>query len=65
MCIVECDLASFARDLGRLAGPGGAYRIVGPVRPFDMFPRTAHLESAALLARNPPEAAEPVPREAS
>ena len=63
--LVECDLASFARDLGRLAGPGGAYRIVGPVRPFDMFPRTAHLESAALLARNPPEAAEPVPREAS
>lgn len=46
--LIECDLASFARDFGRLAA---AYRPAGPVRPFDMFPRTAHLEAAVLLVR--------------
>lgn len=46
---VSCDPATLSRDVARLAG----YRVTS-VRPFDMFPQTAHVETVCTLA---PEAA--------
>ena len=46
---VSCDTATLARDL-RLATSKG-YRI-DKVIAFDMFPHTAHLESAVRLVRS-------------
>jgi 23S rRNA (uracil1939-C5)-methyltransferase len=45
---VSCDPATLRRDLGHLAG--GGYRVARGAG-FDMFPQTAHLEAAVLLAR--------------
>lgn len=45
---VSCDPATLARDLAKIKGFG--YRIVQAV-PFDMFPQTAHVETAVLLLR--------------
>ena len=41
---VSCDPATLARDLSRLP----SYRIVS-LRPFDMFPQTAHVETVCEL----------------
>lgn len=46
---VSCDPATLARDLAILLG-GGHY-LLGRVRLFDMFPRTAHFETAVELTR--------------
>ena len=46
---VSCDCASLARDAKMLLETGG-YRPV-KVRAFDMFPRTANVETVALLER--------------
>lgn len=43
---VSCEPATLARDLGRLSENG--YRVL-TVQPFDMFPQTAEVETAALL----------------
>lgn len=46
---VSCDPATLARDLKQFAGLG--YR-VARVRPVDMFPGTAHVETIVLLTRS-------------
>lgn len=47
---VSCDCASLARDARRLAVQGGYHP--QHLRAFDMFPRTANVESVCLLMRN-------------
>lgn len=42
---LSCDPATLARDLARLSA---TYRI-GPIRAFDLFPQTAHVETVAVL----------------
>lgn len=46
---VSCDPATLVRDLKTLLD-GGRYELAEAV-PFDMFPRTKHVETAALLVR--------------
>ena len=45
---VSCDVATFARDVGRLASAG--YRL-SHLDAFDFFPQTAHVELVAALDR--------------
>ncbi len=46
---VSCDPATLVRDL-KVILAGGRYTLAEAV-PFDMFPRTKHVETAALLVR--------------
>ena len=46
--MISCNAATAARDCKRLEELG--YRLV-KVRPFDLFPRTSHVECAALLIK--------------
>ena len=47
---VSCDPATLSRDLAiLLAGP----YVLRSARMFDMFPRTAHFETAVWLERGP------------
>ena len=46
---VSCDPATLARDILRFNAHGYALRAVTAV---DMFPRTAHVECAALLSKH-------------
>jgi tRNA/tmRNA/rRNA uracil-C5-methylase (TrmA/RlmC/RlmD family) len=45
---VSCDIATFARDAGRLVAQG--YRMHG-LEAFDMFPNTGHVETLAVFDR--------------
>ncbi len=45
---VSCEPATLARDLDKLAG---AHYRVASVQPFDMFPQTENVETAALVER--------------
>ncbi len=45
---VSCDVATLARDLGRIAGAG--YRL-SHLEAFDMFPNTGHVEAVAVAER--------------
>ena len=45
---ISCDSATFARDIAILKEYG--YE-PGTVYPFDMFPRTAHIETIVCLSR--------------
>jgi 23S rRNA (uracil1939-C5)-methyltransferase len=45
---VSCDPQTLARDVAHLCLRSGAYRLVA-VRPLDMFPQTAHIETVATL----------------
>jgi 23S rRNA (uracil1939-C5)-methyltransferase len=45
---VSCDVATFARDVGRFVDAG--YQL-DTIRGFDLFPTTAHVEVFAVLAR--------------
>ncbi|MEZ4462549.1 MAG: TRAM domain-containing protein [bacterium] len=45
---VSCDVATLARDIGTLAGAGFS---LSQLEFVDMFPRTAHIESIAVLTR--------------
>jgi tRNA/tmRNA/rRNA uracil-C5-methylase (TrmA/RlmC/RlmD family) len=47
---VSCDVATCARDVGRLMSAG--YR-VSHLEAFDFFPQTAHVELVAALDRDP------------
>lgn len=46
---VSCDPATLARDL-KIFEEDGSYKVIS-VQPVDMFPRTKHCESVALLVR--------------
>ena len=48
---ISCDPATLARDCARFADKG--WHIAAPVRPVDLFPRTAHVESVVLLTKEP------------
>ena len=50
---VSCDCASLARDAKMLFEQGG-YRPT-KVQAFDMFPRTANIETVVLLSRTMPD----------
>ena len=50
---VSCDCASLARDAKMLLETGG-YRPV-KVQAFDMFPKTANIETVCLLSRGMPD----------
>ena len=45
---VSCDVATLARDVRTLIDAGYT---LGPVRAFDLFPNTAHVETVAVLTR--------------
>ncbi|HWP80444.1 MAG TPA: 23S rRNA (uracil(1939)-C(5))-methyltransferase RlmD [Candidatus Acidoferrum sp.] len=47
---VSCNPATLARDAALFETLG--YRLTGEALPFDMFPRTAHVEVVVLLQRN-------------
>ncbi len=48
--IVSCDPATLARDAAALAAAGYVLEVV---RPLDLFPQTAHLETVTLFSRRP------------
>jgi 23S rRNA (uracil1939-C5)-methyltransferase len=45
---VSCDVATLARDTRSLVDSGYA---LGPLRAFDLFPNTAHVETVAVFTR--------------
>ena len=48
-CLTSCDVSTQARDCAILRELGYETKEVTPV---DMFPKTSHTESVALLTRN-------------
>ncbi len=47
---VSCDVATLARDVGRLTETGYA---LDSIEAFDLFPNTAHVEAVAVLVTSP------------
>ena len=54
---VSCNPATLARDAAQLEGLG--YTLIGDALPFDMFPRTAHVETCVLLSHKNPQTSPP------
>jgi len=54
---VSCNPATLARDAALLEGLG--YTLTGEALPFDMFPRTAHVETCVLLSHKNPQTSPP------
>jgi 23S rRNA (uracil1939-C5)-methyltransferase len=50
--IVSCDPATLARDAAALAATG---YVLDAVRPVDLFPQTAHVETVTLFKRRSPD----------
>ena len=47
---ISCNPATQARDIAKLNKDKKLYEI-NKIKPFDMFPRTGHVESVALMSR--------------
>lgn len=47
--MISCNAATAARDCKRLAELGYTAAVV---RPFDLFPRTSHVECVVLINKN-------------
>ena len=47
---VSCNPATLARDLNTIISTDPSYK-VKKIQPFDMFPRTTHVECVVLLSK--------------
>lgn len=48
---ISCNPSTQARDIAKLNAEEKLYKIIS-IKPFDMFPRTGHVESVAIMLRS-------------